>query len=247
MTDNEILHTYADDSKLIRTSIQWLLKLQIWKGNRIIDHDHVAMIRESLIRDGTDIRSLDSGYRIIVYNEEDASGHMIEQRYIIDGQHRFTVVQESISPIDNFPITIVEKYVANESEAVEYFNRINASKPLQYKEDPNLIANRFVQAIEKAFRTKKKPIRNGKTKRPYVCIDDIRKVLVANIEKLRGIRVEQFIEKLQAWNIKQLKDIELELGFMDTVKDKGIKETAVDIKSALGISTGCKWVNELLK
>lgn len=246
MTDTTVLHTYADGSKLIRTSIQWLLKLQIWKGNRILDHDHVKMIRDGLVRDGTTIRSLDSGYQIIVYDEEDALGRTVQQRYIIDGQHRFTVIQECISPFEDFPITVVEKTVANEAEAVEYFNRINASKPLQYKEDPNLVVNRFILAIEKAFTSKKKPIRISKTKRPYICIDDIRRELLKHVDVLRNMRAEVFIAKLLAWNEKKLKELELELSYMTMTKDKSIKETAVEIHFALGVQNRATWLIDSL-
>ena len=72
----EVLHRYHDNSTLTRTTIQELLKIPIWKGNRILDTHHSDTIYNMIHNRSLNIQSLDSGYRVIVYKEEDASGKM---------------------------------------------------------------------------------------------------------------------------------------------------------------------------
>lgn len=238
-----ILHIYNDGSKLIRAPIRDLLSIPIWKGNRILDTKHVQTIKETLAHD---IRFLDSGYKVITYTEEDAGNNPIQQRYIVDGQHRIAVIQDLYNPaLDMFEVTYTEKEVANEAEAIEYFNRINHTKPLHYEEDPVLVANRIITAITSAFPAKKKLIRSTKTKRPYLYIEDLRNEILKRIHSLRTIRPDVLIHAIQQWNRETCTALALELSYQTTIKDVGIKQQAVDLEFALAVDVGCKWLDIL--
>jgi hypothetical protein len=242
----ECLHKYSDGSKLIRTTIQQVLAIPIWKGNRIIDTAHVQRIRESIDVDGTHIGSLDSGYRIIVYNEEDAVGNKIEQRYIVDGQHRIAVIKELIGFCEDFEVTCIEKCVANEADAIEYFNKINNVKPIQYEEDPVILTNRYIQAIVLSFPGKKNLIRSGKTKRPYLYIDDLRKALQINLARLRKVPAGEFVKRMHIWNNRNCTELEIKLLHSDIVKDRAILESALQMKFTLAVDLTYKWIHDIL-
>jgi hypothetical protein len=119
------LHTYSDGSILRVMDASALIHIPIWKGNRHIDLDHVKNIKES-----TKAYLLDSGYKIIQYEEDG-----IQKSYLIDGQHRVSVIIDYFktktiedeyfeNPIKDFKVTVTEITVSSESEAIDYFNKI---------------------------------------------------------------------------------------------------------------------------
>ena len=121
----QVLHTYHDGSQLYRMSARALSKIPIWKGNRIIDITHVANIKQSILNN---IKLLDSGYKIIRYMEEDEDEKSISKYYLIDGQHRVSIVSEYFRNDANatdFMVTVTEIYVESEIDAIQYFNQIN--------------------------------------------------------------------------------------------------------------------------
>jgi hypothetical protein len=152
----ELLHIYSDGSKLYKMSALSLTRISIWKGNRIIDHEHVKNIKESI---NNTAYLLDSGYKIIQYDETDENYNIVKKSYLIDGQHRITVVSKYFEDINNtkdFLVTVTEIHVDSEADAIEYFNRINNVKPIQYEEDPNLIVNKYIQKLNYSFQSKYK-------------------------------------------------------------------------------------------
>ena len=243
----EVLHRYHDNSTLTRTTIQELLKIPIWKGNRILDTHHSDTIYNMIHNRSLNIQSLDSGYRVIVYKEEDASGKMIEQRYVIDGQHRLNAIKRWLDGTlcEDFPITIIEKRVDNEADAIDHFNCINNTKPIQFSEDPVLLVNRYIEAVLKTFTSKKKLIRSMKTKRPYLSVDDLRNVLMENIDRVRKVKVQLFCKSVIEYNRHACEEYarELSLG-MGT--DVAIKTLAVQLEFALAVDRGLSWVNTIL-
>jgi hypothetical protein len=241
-----LLHTYADGSKLIRTSIRNLQALPIWKGNRIIDMTHVQRLIQTLDRDKTDVSHLDSGYKVITYDEEDAGQNTIRQSYVVDGQHRLAVIAEIGDGLD-FDITYTLKEVADEAEAIEYFNAINTAKPIQYEEDPNLLVNRYISAISGIFPPKKKLIRTTKTKRPYLFIEDLRHALTGVVDHLRHTRPEILARKVAEWNTARCRELEIELSLMPTVKDAGIKQQAHALQFALAVEPHCTWIHTVIR
>jgi hypothetical protein len=221
--------------------------LPIWKGNRIIDKTHVQRLIQTLERDKTDISHLDSGYKVITYDEEDAGQNTIRQSYVVDGQHRLAVIAEVGDGFDDFDVTYTLKEVADEAEAIEYFNTINTAKPIQYEEDPNLLVNRYISAISGIFPPKKKLIRATKTKRPYLFVEDLRTALTRYIDHLRHTRPEIVARNVAEWNTSRCSELEIELSLMPTTKDAGIKQQAIALQFALAVEPGCTWLDAVLR
>lgn len=195
------LHTYSDGSILRVMDASALMHIPIWKGNRHIDQIHVKNIKES-----TKAYFLDSGYKIIQYEEDG-----IKKSYLIDGQHRLSVVRDYFTtktiedeyfehPIKDFKVTVTEITVTSESDAIDYFNKINNVKPVQYQEDPNLIINKYIKGFDNSFPGKLK------MKRPYLSSDKLRDALT-NIKSLQKISVEDFIKGCHIQNTKMLEHI----------------------------------------
>jgi len=155
-----------------------LIKIPIWKGNRIIDLSHVQQIKDSI---QGHINLLDSGYKIIKYVEEgcDESESNTIKSFIIDGQHRLMVLKDYFETailllIEDFPVTVTEICVKSEIEAIEYFNRINNTRPIKFEEDINLILNKYIERLIKEFSPELKLCRTTATKRPFLSIDKFR-------------------------------------------------------------------------
>jgi len=203
-----LLHTYTDGSMLKKTTIQALLKIPNWKGNRILDESHAEKLAGSIER----MESLDKGYSVIVIDEPDAAGKITEQRYIVDGQHRLSILRKTFM-LGDFPATVTEKHVKSESEAIEYFNSINSSKPIHWEEDPMMVVNRFLVALEKEFNAGLKKsdllLRNTKTVRPFLCVDDVRQALMPLADRLKKVKPAEFVAGVRAWNTRKLTELEL--------------------------------------
>jgi hypothetical protein len=244
----ETLYKYHDGTILVKTDIQHIIKTPIWKGNRILDTAHVDSLRESLKMQKKSAEFLDSGYYIIRFSEKDAAGNIITQEYLIDGQHRQAVARSELESrlCVNFPVTCRIATVYNEADAICLFNAINNSKPIQFKEDLTQIINRYIEHLVNVWGTKRMPyIRSTKTTRPYCFTDDIRKELAAHEEDVRRMDPADFMAKVQGWNGRRLREIELELT-QKGCKDSSIKERAVKMGWALGVSTKFGWIAECL-
>lgn len=242
----EVLHTYHNGAQLCRTTIATILAIPVWKGNRILDHEHVKRIRDSLEADGTSIKALDSGFHIVRYEEADAGGHLTTVQALVDGQHRYEVIRQLREPCQDFPVTCIVKPVASEIEAIEYFNTINQAKPLQYTEDPVLIVNRFVAAIQGAFPSKKKLIRTLKTRRPYLSVEDLREALERHVGVLRRWKPDRFVAQMLEANGRIVTELQLELSLSAKIRDKSVKETATEIGFGLAIYPGLPWIAKIL-
>jgi len=246
MADTKVLHTFNDGSRLVRYSVQQLISLPVWKGNRILDRDHVDNIKNAMLANNTPVSELDSGYRIIVIREEGMGGKIVEEKYIIDGQHRRAVLIEMLNLCQDFQVVATEKRVNSETEAIEYFNRINTVKPIQLDEDPRMIINRYMSALMKAMDSRGKLFRSMRTTRPFMDCEDLRKALDPYVNSLKKIPVDQFVKKVKEINERLLREIEIELalGSQHRVKDKGIKESAIAKKFALAVDKKMKWIND---
>jgi hypothetical protein len=247
MDTHPILHTYHDGSRLRIMSAKTLIQIPIWKGNRSRDFDHIAALKKSI---GDDIHNLDKGYHIIKYNEPDASGKLLEQAYIIDGQHRASILEDLFklrSALD-FDVTYTEVNVENEAEAIAYFNRINNVKPIHFKEDPILIVNRYIEEIVKAFPgCKNAPLlRDKTTSRPYLATQRLREALIENVDKLH-ITPTEFTGRVVAKNTRMLLELEIELSQARIPKGSiKIAERTIEHKFALAYDPKLKWIDEIL-
>jgi len=183
----------------------------------------------------TDIRTLDSGYRIVNYMEPDATGTPVRQSYLIDGQHRCHILRTS-TELD-FPVVVTEKDVASESDAIDFFNTINTVKPQQWSVDPALIVNLYIVELEKAFNKPKTKLIRPSTHRPYLSVDRLRDELKRHT--LRAKAVMAFVANAKAKNEALLQDAIMRSNY-DLVDNK----RAIAVGFMLGLDL--KWVKECI-
>lgn len=235
-----ILHTYNDGSKLVKLSAKQLITIPIWKGNRILDKEHMETLRKSV---GTKYRTLDSGYKIIKYFELCSNGQYEEQSYLIDGQHRVSLLRDFFASAicePDFDVTVTEKRVSSELEAIQYFNEVNTVKAQSWETDPNLITNLYVAGLEDAFNKKKaRFIRKGVTHRPYLSSDKVRIALGA----MKGLKSDQddvkaFVKAAVAINDALGAEVQVQLAHRD---DKFLQK-AVEVGFYLALDPKLKWV-----
>ena len=242
-----MLHTFYDGSTLCKIGAKELVNIPTWKGNRIIDHAHVAAITAAI----SDIRSLDSGYKLIDIEEEDAGGAKRTQSYIIDGQHRAQVLKNHYSTTlcePDFPVIIQKIRIASESDAFVYFKAINNTKTIQYSE-PNLIANKYICELENIFNTTKVIlIRKGNTHRPYLSVDKLREALLRNSEKLKesDAEIKVFIGRVIKFNEDKIREFELRLSSLCKSTDENRLQKSVDLKFCLAEDPKLRWISSLL-
>ena len=244
-----MLHTYNDGSILKTMTARDLVALPIWKGQRILDKNHSDSIKTAV---GSNVKSLDSGYSIVKYKEESTDGTIVISSYLIDGQHRASVIRDyykdTICEAD-FNVTVMEKLVETESDAIEYFNKINNVKAQQWRMDTNLIINNYINALEKAFNKNKKclVIKPTTTTRPYLCSANLREALTGNTKLLKTTNdgITKFVEAALKYNKEMIVKFSLDLT-QDTTKDTKLKQRAVDIDFALAYDTKLKWINLVL-
>jgi len=231
-------------------SAKELMKIPIWKGNRILDITHVEEIKQAI---GPHVNRLDSGYSIVKYNEEHADGTIGPSSYLIDGQHRASVIRDFYTEAlcqPDFLVTVREKDVESESEAIEYFNVLNNVKAQSWKTEPNILINMYIKALETQFNKNKKCllIRSDKaTKRPYLSANTLREILAKDIELLKHSNefITKFVECVSKHNKEQLEYFSLELT-RENVKDANIKERATSVHFALAYDVKLRWVHKIL-
>lgn len=241
----DLLHIYSDGSKLFKMSALALSRIHIWKGNRIIDLEHVKNIKESV-----DYKAylLDSGYKTIQYDEMDENNKPVKKTYLIDGQHRISVVAdyfENVQDAKDFSVTVTDIRVDSEAEAIEYFNKINNVKPIQFKEDPNLIVNKYLQRLIASYPVKSKLFRTGATKRPYLSVDKFREALLKKVENLKKISIEKFIKECKTINTKTIQELEIR-SLNDKEKELKIITKILELEFALAWDDKFKWLDTIL-
>jgi hypothetical protein len=245
-----MLHTYHDGSILKTVSAKELMKIPIWKGNRILDTAHVEEIKQAI---GPHINRLDSGYSIVKYKEEYTDGSIRLSSYLIDGQHRASVIRDFYTGTlcePDFLVTVREKVVDSESDAIEYFNVLNNVKAQSWKTEPNILINMYIKALETQFNKNKKCllIRSDKaTKRPYLSANTLRETLAKHIELLKHSNefVTKFVERVSKHNKERLEYFALELT-RENMRDVNIMERAISVQFALAYDVKQRWVREIL-
>jgi hypothetical protein len=249
---NSIIHTYNNGATLHKIKVRELLKIPIWKGNRILDLAHVAEIQKAI---GPNIKHLDSGYHIIEYEELDATNTPVLQSYIIDGQHRAAVLMEHFNSTlceSEFDVLVTKKRVIDEEEAITFFNAINKSKPQAWKIDPALLVNKYIAALTKRFNKDKKMllIRSGATHRPYLSTDKLREAMLKYAERLKQTSKEigEFVDRVTKWNIQEqgVADMSLMLQSVNK-KDIALLEKSKDLGFLLAFDPSFKWIETCLE
>ena len=242
-----MLHRLHDGSTLKVIQAKELIMLPVWKGNRTMNKEHANQIRNAI---GSAVELLDSGYRIVNYDEQDATGRLVRQSYIIDGQHRQHVLKEHF--LDNlcendFPVVVQEKDVESEADAIAYFNAINNVRPQKWRTDPALLVNQYIAELEKRFNTKStKCIRQGTTCRPYLSVDRLRETLKAHAAKLEQepAKIQLFVQKVVDLNASLVTIASLRV--LENNKDSKYWERAADAKFMLAVDPKMKWVVDVL-
>jgi hypothetical protein len=213
---------FNDGSKLNTMMASRLAAIPIWKGNRNIDQDHIARIDESL----NSIQELDgTPFRLVNIIEDGVS-----QTTIVDGQHRATLIKKFLgNPFaEDFPVLVIEKDCRDEAEIIAYFEKVNRMKPMHYREDPVLAANRYITPFLKEFnKDPKKPlVRQGKVNRPYLSVDRLREILIEkHVVDWRTTPLE-FVARCREINDQNLKTLDTSIS---------INNRAVELKFTLGV------------
>lgn len=249
-TNNIMLRTFSDGSKLMSISARELTNIPVWNGNRILDEAHAKKIQEDL---GQNIEQLESTvFRVVQYSEMNATNHYVMQKYLIDGQHRAHVMrmyfQETLCAPD-FQVLVIEKKVDSPLDAIEYFNMLNNVKAQQWSHDPKLLANKYVSALDKQFNVDKKNplIRLGKlTKRPYLSGDTLREELEKVATKLKQDKdhIQLFVTKVVQWNEKAVQEIRLKLLQDNEKKNINLIEGVDKRNFALAYNPKLPWIKE---
>lgn len=241
------LHTLHDGSIVRLIQAKELIRIPIWKGNRIIDQTHVDTIKRSI----KDIKSLDFGFRVVSLAIEDAGGNQVRELFIIDGQHRHRVLTDYFTETmfaEDFPIVVIEKKVADESEIISYFKKLNTQMAIPWKSDPNLIANQYLQALEGEFNAGKSKakalIRAGATKRPYLSSDKLREVLLdlckMDVLKEGSDVVKEFVNRVVAWNTAAVAGADM--AALEAKKDSELIQRAAGLKFMLALDLKLAWL-----
>jgi hypothetical protein len=218
-----------DDSTWKIIPASRLSAIEIWKGNRVLDNSHVSRIQESLQGSIKNINL--NPFRVVLIHEDDQMS-----RYIIDGQHRVKILKQYFTnpEAEDFDVVVIEKECSNESEIIELFKVINTTRSIQWKEDPILVANKYIDVFLKEFnKDPKKPIvKTGKTNRPFLSVDKLRDDLISKHVVDWKITPAEFIDRCKESNENYLKELDI---------SKSMNKKAVDLHFALGLFD-LKWL-----
>ena len=217
-------------------AVRDLIRIPIWKGNRLLCEEHKKQIQDSL---KGSVRPLElKPYHIITYPVEE-DGHQERRSFIIDGQHRVSILRDAFSQTpehENFDCIIIDKECNSESEAIDYFRILNMTRAVEWKHDPNLLANAFVKALEKEFNVGKlRLIRPAGAHRPYMSAEKLREaILKRRFEE--GKSVEEFIVKVRELNTNDLAHLKAV-----PVRNK-MEQKAVELGFCLALDEKFKWL-----
>lgn len=221
----------SDGTNWVITQASYLVRIPIWQGNRVLDPAHALRICESL---NGDVQKLSMNpFRIVDIDQEEGP----PARYIIDGQHRVSILQEYFKDItaQDFNVIVAMNTTKNEDEVIDLFKRLNAVKAIPWKEDPVMVANKYIKALMAEFNTdQKKPyIRSGSTRKPYMSVDKLREALVSKKVDEWKTTPEEFVENAIQKNQTRLKIL---------VAKNPSDRDALRIKFVLGLDEKFTWM-----
>lgn len=230
------LHTFHDGSELKMISANELAQIEIWHSQRTLDVKHKNTISHQVEKD---IENLDGSlYHLVRYPPDEESE---EIRRIIDGQHRAAVLKdyfETNPSAENFLLLVKEKFCETEEDAIAYFKILNTTKAIEWKEDPNLIAQRYLEALYTIFKNDKtKFFRAAKTKRPFVQIEKVQQALLLRIWRINQMKPEEFAEEVFAWNERKIDDL------INIDGRSALQTQALEKSFALGLEDTFPWLD----
>lgn len=239
----------SDGSFLRMMSARDLSRLPIWSGNRIIDDIHRDTIHQQI---GENVKSLDlKPYHIVTYSKDSDEGtHPVSE--IVDGQHRvsilktyYSITTSSSNPFDpfnpeEFNVMVIEKYCQSENEIQDYFKILNHTKAIQWREDPRTASNPFILALLNHFNTpKKKIIREGKTRSPYVSLDTVREEAIKRRVWTGTETPDEYAKRIYTAHQEGLKDLK------DSPEKSPTEEMMVKAGCILLITNNWNWLNPI--
>jgi hypothetical protein len=224
------LYDHFDGSKLFAIPCCDLLPIKTWSGNRYLDLDHAAVIRETV----KNSRELDGPFTIAAIKKDDDE----DQLELIDGQHRRYVrcynKEGSIIADDKSSVLVRLYRCDSETAVVELFEKINSSKPMKYRHSAESKCHKYVEILKTRFPTM---IRSGNTPRPFIREEEfrvaIRDSLVFRDGDL-GPSPDIFARITEEINSTDLLD--------HAISSESIKEKAARYKFYLGIDRKFTWI-----
>ncbi len=244
-------HTLHDGTRVGLLNAKELITIPIWQNNRNLHKDHVEKLAKQTRMNP---RLLDRNYYVAILKEEDAGGSLVEQPYIIDGQHRYHVLRKYFAEnlgADDFPILVYEKECQTESEVIDTFNAINTIQPLKPWEDEACILNNYIEALMYEFNKPRKTvfIRSGVCRRPYISADAIREGLRAILPQLVKSQdgANEFARHARLWNDRHVRDAEVFLPTIRAAKDAEMFQKGVQAGFVLAYNDKLRWINEIAK
>lgn len=209
-------------------------QIPIWRGNRVIDEDHVKKIEEGIR--GNILLLNSNPYRIAIITEEDGSVRQV----IIDGQHRAFILKKYFEKEDSidFDVLVAGKKFLNEDEIIDYFKTINTTRAIQWKEDPVMKANSYVGAVMKEFNENPKfpMIRAGKTTRPFLSADKLRDAILKHKVETWEKTPMEFAEHCRNENAERINGLKVKADKTD------MENRALKYNFSLGLDTGLNWI-----
>ena len=203
----------SDNSKWNIMLASELCQIPIWNGNRTIDENHITRIESDI----SSLKDLNlNPYRVAIIEEDGQP-----QKFIIDGQHRATILVRNLEKVKNedFNVMVLQKKYSNETEIINYFKIFNATKSISWKEDPKLVANKYVELLIKEFNKKSQLIRAGRTAKPYLSSDRIREALIQRHVVDWKTTPEEFVLRC-----REINDQQIELIDTTTLNNRRAKE-----------------------
>jgi hypothetical protein len=241
-----LLATLSDGSSLFKVSAKELAAIPTWHGNRIVDQGHIHTLQSTVGHP----RQFDiKPFHIVRYNAEQEDGAMKEETAIVDGQHRVEVLKKYLAEhepsfdtaFEDFTLLVIEKYCADEQEVVKYFKILNTTKNIEWRDDPRLVANRYLEALCSKFNTKKRHlIRNGKTRRPYISLETLRDQMVA---RRIGFATEETPEDYAERIYKEHEDVLKDLKNQEQDSLSSEYKMAMKAECLLGYMQGWDWLD----
>jgi hypothetical protein len=236
------LYKFSDGSVLKLMGAKELSAIDIWHSQRTLDVTHKQTIQKQV---NNTIQALDGSLYHIVRYPPDEEGEQDICR-IIDGQHRASVLKDYFQAEDdstkNFQVLVKEKFCKTEEEAIVYFKVLNHTKAIEWKEDPKLVATRYMSALLSIFDNEKtRFFRASKTKRPFVHIEKLQAMFV-NRRIGIGMKItpEEFAQKALSWNEAKIDHI------LGQATKSSIEDHALALGFTLGLDEHCGWLDSVL-
>lgn len=237
----QIIHTFSNMAVLRKMQARDLIHIEIWNGNRTLNHEHKRQIVESL---KIGVHGLDlNPFHIIRYPIEDPdTGEQLFKTYIIDGQHRASILKDAYTVNTEalyFDVIVIEHSCSSEEDAIRYFKILNTTHAVEWKDDPKLLANKYVAGIEKEFnKGKTKFVRQHGCHRPYLSLEKLRDAIIKYKIHEKGRKLADFV------SFARTKNLETCEYFKALGENEKLIERSVAMGFCLALDETFKWMEE---